>query len=77
MSRSGFPLHRRLDAGPRLFQLHHPDGAVQAAVLDVLQHTEAIGGALLMKRAHQNSSSSHVPTPLAADPAETWGQPAA
>jgi hypothetical protein len=29
--------------------------AVQAAAVDVLQHTEVIGGDLLMKRAHQNS----------------------
>jgi hypothetical protein len=30
--------------------------AVQAAALDVLQHSEMIGGDLLMKRAHQNSN---------------------
>jgi hypothetical protein len=31
--------------------------AVHAAALDVLQHTEVIGGDLLLKRAHQNSVS--------------------
>jgi hypothetical protein len=36
-------------------QFLKPDGAVQAAVLDVLQHTEVIGGDLLMKRAHPAS----------------------
>jgi Ca2+-binding RTX toxin-like protein len=40
-------------------QFLKPDGAVQAAALDVLQHTEVIGGDLLMKRAHQNSTSNH------------------
>ncbi|MEA2820226.1 MAG: hypothetical protein QOJ86_2230, partial [Bradyrhizobium sp.] len=34
------------------------DDAVHAAALDVLQHTEVIGGDLLMKRAHQNSLSN-------------------
>ena len=34
------------------------DDAVHAAALDVLQHTEVIGGDLLMKRAHQNSSAN-------------------
>jgi hypothetical protein len=33
-----------------------PDDAVHAAALDVPQHLEVIGGDLLMKRAHQNSS---------------------
>ncbi len=39
--------------------------AVQAVALDVLQHTEVIGGDLLTKRAHQNSPSNipeQVPT---------------
>jgi Ca2+-binding RTX toxin-like protein len=31
---------------------------VHAAALDILQHTEVIGGDLLMKRAHQNSPSN-------------------
>jgi Ca2+-binding RTX toxin-like protein len=35
-----------------------PDDAVHAAALDILQHTEVIGGDLLMKRAHQNSASN-------------------
>jgi hypothetical protein len=35
-----------------------PDDAVHAAALDLLQHTEVIGGDLLMKRAHQNSPSN-------------------
>ena len=35
------------------------DDAVQAAALDVLQHTEVIGGDLLMKRAHQNSACEY------------------
>jgi Ca2+-binding RTX toxin-like protein len=35
-----------------------PDDAVHAAALDILQHTEVIGGDLLMKRAHQNSPSN-------------------
>src|SRR3954466_3450583 len=34
------------------------DDAVHAAALDILQHTEVIGGDLLMKRAHQNSPSN-------------------
>jgi hypothetical protein len=33
-----------------------PGFAVQAAALDVLQHTEVIGGDLLLTRAHQNSN---------------------
>jgi hypothetical protein len=37
--------------------------AVHAVALDVLQHSEVIGGDLLMKRAHQNSPSN-VPEPL-------------
>gem|GEM_PF-2249576 len=37
--------------------------AVHAVALDVLQHTEVIGGDLLMKRAHQNSPSN-IPEPL-------------
>ena len=35
-----------------------PDEAVQTAALDVLQHSEVIGGDLLLKRAHQNSPSN-------------------
>jgi hypothetical protein len=31
-----------------------PDDAVHRAALDVLQHTEVIGGDILLKRAHQN-----------------------
>jgi hypothetical protein len=34
------------------------DDAVHAAALDILQHTEVIGGDLLLKRAHQNSASN-------------------
>jgi hypothetical protein len=45
-----------------------PDAAVQAAALDLLQNTEVIGGDLLMKRAHQNSSSSHSQPALTDDP---------
>ena len=41
---------------------------MQAAALDVLQNTEVIGGDLLMKRAHQNSSSNHPLTAPAPDP---------
>jgi hypothetical protein len=40
----------------------HPDDAVHAAALDVLQHSEVIGGDLLLKRAHQNSASN-IPDP--------------
>ena len=39
-----------------------PDDAVHAAALDVLQHLEVIGGDLLLKRGHQNSSSN-IPDP--------------
>jgi Ca2+-binding RTX toxin-like protein len=39
-----------------------PDDAVHAAALDVLQHTEVIGGDLLLKRAHYNSPSN-IPDP--------------
>jgi hypothetical protein len=35
-----------------------PDDAVQTAALDVLQHSEVIGGDLLLKRAHHNSPSN-------------------
>jgi hypothetical protein len=59
-------------------QFLKPDGAVQAAALDVLQHTEVIGGDLLMKRAHQDSTSNHPqvlpppdPTTLNGDPGTT------
>jgi hypothetical protein len=36
----------------------HADDAVRAAALDILQHSEVIGGDLLLKRAHQNSASN-------------------
>ena len=39
-----------------------PDDAVHRAALDVLQHTEVIGGDLLLKRAHRNSAAS-IPDP--------------
>jgi hypothetical protein len=39
-----------------------PDDAVHRAALDVLQHTEVIGGDLLLKRAHANSTAS-IPDP--------------
>jgi Ca2+-binding RTX toxin-like protein len=39
-----------------------PDDAVHAAALDILQHTEAIGGDLFLKRAHANSTAS-IPDP--------------
>ena len=42
-----------------------PDDAVHAAALDVLQHSEVIGGDLILKRAHQNSSSN-IPKPAPA-----------
>jgi hypothetical protein len=45
-----------------------PGFAVQAAALDVLQNTEVIGGDLLLKRAHQNSSFYHPPPMPPADP---------
>jgi hypothetical protein len=45
-----------------------PNAAVQDAALAVLQNTEVIGGDLLMKRAHQNSSSNHSPAPAPVDP---------
>jgi hypothetical protein len=44
------------------------DDAVHAAALDVLQHTEVIGGDLLMKRAHHNSSFYDPPPMPPADP---------
>jgi hypothetical protein len=43
-----------------------PDDAVHRAALDVLQHTEVIGGDILLKRAHANSAAS-IP-----DPAPEW-----
>jgi Ca2+-binding RTX toxin-like protein len=46
----------------------YPNAAVQDAALAVLQNTEVIGGDLLMKRAHQNSSSNHAPAPAPVDP---------
>jgi hypothetical protein len=52
---------------PAIGEYLYPNAAVQAAALDVLQNTEVIGGDLLMKRAHQNSSSNHSPAP-AVDP---------
>ena len=42
--------------------------AVQAAAVDVLQHTEAIGGDLLLKRGHHNSSFYDPPPMPPADP---------
>jgi hypothetical protein len=39
-----------------------PDDAVHAAALDILQHSEVIGGDLILKRAHQNSQSN-IPDP--------------
>jgi hypothetical protein len=39
-----------------------PDDAVHRAALDVLQHTEVIGGNILLKRAHANSAAS-IPDP--------------
>ncbi len=42
-----------------------PDDTVHAVALDVLQHTDVIGGDLLMKRAHQNSPGT-IPDPLPA-----------
>jgi hypothetical protein len=53
---------------PAIGTFLYPNAAVQAAALDVLQNTEVIGGDLMMKRAHQNSSSSHAPPPLPVDP---------
>jgi Cadherin domain/RTX calcium-binding nonapeptide repeat (4 copies)/Haemolysin-type calcium binding protein related domain len=43
-----------------------PDDAVHAVALDVLQHTEVVGGDLLMKRAHQDSPSN-IPEPVPAN----------
>jgi Ca2+-binding RTX toxin-like protein len=42
--------------------------AVQAAAVDVLQHTEVIGGDLLLKRGHHNSSFYDPPPMPPADP---------
>jgi hypothetical protein len=56
---------------PDIGRYVNPNAAVQAAALDVLQNTEVIGGDLLMKRAHQNSSSNH---PLAAPPPDPTSQ---
>jgi hypothetical protein len=54
-----------------------PGYAVQAAALDVLQHTEVIGGDLLLKRAHHNSSfNDPVPVPPP-DPTNQNGDPGA
>ena len=53
---------------PAIGEYLSPNAAVQAAALDVLQNTEVIGGDLLMKRAHQNSSSNHPLTAPAPDP---------
>ncbi|MHB8268436.1 phage tail family protein, partial [Bradyrhizobium sp.] len=52
---------------PAIGEYLYPNAAVQAAALDVLQNTEVIGGDLLMKRAHQNSSSNHSPAPAPVD----------
>jgi hypothetical protein len=52
-----------------------PDGAVHAAALDVLQNTEVIGGDLLLKRAHQNSSSNHSQAAPAGEPPPSNGDP--
>jgi hypothetical protein len=49
-------------AHPAIGEFLYPNAAVQAAALDVLQNAEVIGGDLLMKRAHQNSSSNHPET---------------
>ena len=49
---------------PAIGEYLYPNAAVQAAALDVLQNTEVIGGDLLMKRAHQNSSSNHPQAPV-------------
>ena len=38
------------------YSFTHADDAVHAAALDILQHTEVIGGDLLLKRAHANSN---------------------
>jgi hypothetical protein len=43
----------------KYFSFISADDAVHAAALDILQHTEVIGGDLLMKRAHQNSYRRH------------------
>ena len=43
------------------------DDAVHVAALDVLQNLEVIGGDLLLKRAHQNSTSNHPETVPAGD----------
>ena len=51
-------LHRRgWAATPSIGISLTPNDAVHAAALDVLQHLEVIGGDLLLKRGHQNSSS--------------------
>ncbi|HEV7881168.1 cadherin domain-containing protein [Bradyrhizobium sp.] len=42
----------------RYYSFIHPDDAVHAAALDILQHSEVIGGDLLLKRAHQNSTAN-------------------
>jgi hypothetical protein len=55
----------------------HPDDAVHSAAIDVLQHTEVIGGDLLLKRAHQNSSSNHPLAVSAGDPTLAGGDPGA
>ena len=59
---SGVPGH---PAGGVFFA---PGYAVQAAALDVLQHTEVIGGDLLLKRAHHNSSFNDPPPVPPGDP---------
>jgi RTX calcium-binding nonapeptide repeat (4 copies) len=56
-------------------QFLQPDGAVQAAALDVLQYTEVIGGDLFLKRAHQNSTSNHQQVLPPPDPRTLNGDP--
>jgi uncharacterized membrane protein YeaQ/YmgE (transglycosylase-associated protein family) len=63
---SGVPTH------PAAGVFYAPGFAVQAAAVDVLQHTEVIGGDLILKRAHANSSF-HNPPPM--PPADQSGDP--
>jgi Ca2+-binding RTX toxin-like protein len=62
---------------PAIGEYLAPNAAVQAAALDVLQNTEVIGGDLLMKRAHQNSSSIHPQPAPPPDPSTNNGDPGA
>jgi Ca2+-binding RTX toxin-like protein len=66
---SGVPSHPSADG---LF--FAPGFAVQAAALDLLQHTEVIGGDLLLKRAHHNSSFYN-PPPVAPGDTASNGDP--